>query len=152
MLNQESTIIDILETVSRKVLFFLYSWLSRDGEVLAYILAVVHILLGVLFGVLIAISYTIYPSLWLKCVLFVLLFCFWIQHVFFNICFLVAAERKLIPDKFPYYDLIRSLTGIDHYSVFNNFIYAEGLGVLFLGLGVINQFSMWLHNYYKIDM
>lgn len=152
MQHQESTIINILETVSRKTLLFLYSWLSRDGEVLAYILAVVHILLGVLFAILIVISYTIYPALWLKCVLFVLLFCFWMQHVFFNICFLVVVEQNLIKDQTPYYNLVRCLTGVDHYSVFNNFIYSEGIGVMFLGLGIINQLSLWLHDYYGIQM
>ena len=53
-------IIDYLEYFLRNLIGFLYKWLTTDGEVLGYIVIIIHILCSITTFLCIIYSHTIY--------------------------------------------------------------------------------------------
>jgi hypothetical protein len=141
-----------LEEKTIGLIKFLYSWITTEGEPLGYILGVCHITICLSLGFMVIISYTLYPALWLQCVIFVLLFIIWLQHIFLKICVSVAAEYVLTKSESPFYTFINLFTSLDPQDWTIHFMVAETaiVGCLFLSLS--SRFSLMAYKFYNIEM
>ena len=63
--NKEK-IINLIETKLKAILYYLYGWFVKDGEILGYILGVWHLLVCVTIFICIIISHTVYPIVWFQ--------------------------------------------------------------------------------------
>jgi hypothetical protein len=88
-------IIDYLESFLRNSISFLYKWLTTDGEVLGYIVAVIHILFSTTTLLCFIYSHTIYPIWQFKLCVFICMLIVWLQHIFLNVCIFTVSELKL---------------------------------------------------------
>ena len=52
-IDKEKTI-EYLETKLRKLISFLYSWITHDGEILGYILGVLHFMISIIIFILLS--------------------------------------------------------------------------------------------------
>ncbi len=73
---------------------FFFQWLTKEGEVLGYILASIHILLASSLLTLIFVSHTLFPQLIYQLAAYVWLLLIWFQHLFLNVCIFTYTERE----------------------------------------------------------
>jgi hypothetical protein len=85
-------IISVLESKTRELIRFFYGWITSDGEILGYILGVIHFMLSVLIFMLVFVSHTIYPTLWLQGFALLCMGLVWIQHVILKVCITIVSE------------------------------------------------------------
>ena len=109
---EKQKIIDSLELGVRNITRFLFQWLSEDGEVLGYILAVIHSLGTIAIWACIFFSHTVFIDLRFQVFAFVLLFICWIQHVFLNVCVITVAEGVFTSSEPPSRILLNFLYGL----------------------------------------
>jgi len=145
-------IIQKLEQYSRNAVRFLYRWVTTDGEILGYILGVVHFLLVCALAVSLIISHTIYPSVWFQCFLYIILLLIWLQHVFLKACFLMVAEKNLTQTVSPFYNLSKDIFGISPDDIITYFLIAETVAVICFGLEISRLSSLWLYSSFKINI
>jgi hypothetical protein len=138
------------ERYLRKIVSFLYSWLSSDGEVLGYILGVCHFVISATICVMVLVSHTLYPVLWFQILVFVLLLVIWIQHVFFKVCISIIAEQKLTNNEPPFFQIIRDILHIQPTEFINYFLVAETVWVGCFGLELLAKLSVYLYDYYDL--
>ena len=138
------------ERYLRKIVTFLYSWLSTDGEVLGYILGVCHFVISVTISVMVLVAHTLYPVLWFQILVFVLLLVIWIQHVFFKVCISIVAEQKLTNNEPPFFQIIRNILHIQPTEFINYFLVAETVWVGCFGLELLAKLSVYLYDYYDL--
>jgi hypothetical protein len=138
------------ERYLRKIVSFLYSWLSTDGEVLGYILGVCHFVISATICVMVLVSHTLYPVLWFQILVFVLLLVIWIQHVFFKVCISIVAEQKLTNNEPPFFQIIRDILHIQPTEFINYFLVAETVWVGCFGLELLAKLSVYLYDYYDL--
>ena len=143
-------IIQKLEQYTRKAVEFLYGWITTDGEILGYILGVIHFVISCTLVIAIAISYTIYPAFWFQCLLFGVLLVIWLQHIFLKACFSIVAERNLTKTVSPFYTLSKDLIGISSDDLITYFMIAETMGVLCLCIGLVGRCSESVYAMYGI--
>jgi hypothetical protein len=145
-------VIEKSERYLRELVTFLYSWLSTDGEVLGYILGVCHFVISATISVMVLVSHTLYPILWFQILVFVLLFIIWIQHVFFKVCISIVAEQKLTNNEPPFFQIIRDILHIQPTEFVNYFLVAETVWVGCFGLELLSKLSVFLYEYYDIEI
>ena len=145
-------VIEKSERYLRELVTFLYSWLSTDGEVLGYILGVCHFVISATISVMVLVSHTLYPVLWFQILVFVLLFIIWIQHVFFKVCISIVAEQKLTNNEPPFFQIIRDILHIQPTEFVNYFLVAETVWVGCFGLELLSKLSVFLYDYYDIEI
>jgi len=138
------------ERYLRKIVAFLYSWLSTDGEVLGYILGVCHFVISATICVMVVVAHTLYPVLWFQILVFVLLLVIWIQHVFFKVCISIVAEQKLTNNEPPFFQIIRDILHIQPTEFINYFLVAETVWVGCFGLELLAKLSVYLYDYYDL--
>jgi hypothetical protein len=138
------------ERYLRKIVTFLYSWLSTDGEVLGYILGVCHFVISVTISVMVVVAHTLYPVLWFQIMVFVLLLVIWIQQVFFKVCISIVAEQKLTNNEPPFFQIIRDILHIQPTEFINYFWVAETVWVGCFGLELLAKLSVYLYDYYDL--
>jgi hypothetical protein len=145
-------VVEKSERYLRTLVTFLYSWLSTDGEVLGYILGVWHFVVCVTIFVAIIVSHTVYPVWWLQVFSFVCLLLIWLQHVFLQVCIVFIAERKLTNKEPPFYEIIRNIFHIDPEQFTLHFVIAESIAVGCFGLELMAKLSVFLYEYYEIEI
>jgi hypothetical protein len=145
-------VIEKSERYLRELVTFLYSWLSTDGEVLGYILGVCHFVISATISVMVLVSHTLYPILWFQILVFVLLFIIWIQHVFFKVCISIVAEQKLTNNEPPFFQIIRDILHIQPTEFVNYLLVAEIVWVGCFGLELLSKLSVFLYEYYDIEI
>jgi hypothetical protein len=145
-------IIQKLEQYSRSAVSFLYRWVTTDGEILGYILSVVHFLLVCALAVAFVISHTVYPSFWFQCLLYSILLLIWLQHVFLKACFLMVAEKNFTQTVSPFYTLSKDILGIPTDDIITYFLIAETVAVICFGLEISRSSSLWLYSSFNISM
>jgi len=143
----ESSILDKIEKYVRDVTRFLYSWISTDGEVLGYILGVIHFVVGVTISIMVIVSHTIYPAFWLKCIVFLILFAIWLQHIVFKVCIVIIAEQKLTKGDPPYFKIFKDMTGIDGSNLVTHLVVFETGALIAFSLELVSEIVGW---YYKV--
>lgn len=146
----DGTVVDKLENYTRNTISFLYSWLTTDGEVLGYILGVVHFVISMTIIAMVLISHTVYPSFIFQVCVFICLLLIWIQHIFLKVCISIVAEQKLTNHEPPFYKIIRDVLGINPDEFTTYFVIAETMAVGCFGLGIISRLSVFLHEFYGI--
>jgi hypothetical protein len=145
----------IKEYLKQRIIFLLkilYSWMTNELEPLGYILGVIHIAVCVTIILMVIVSHTLYPAFWLQCVMFVIVFIIWLQHIFLKICVVFAAEYVLTKSESPLYTLINFFTSLEPQDWTIHFMVAETMAVCMLGLSLIGRFSLAIHEIYKIQM
>lgn len=141
-------IIDKSVLVLKKLISFVYQWLTHEGELLGYILSVLHVIFGVGALVGLLISYTIYPSFWLQFILLVFLVCVTLQHIFLRVCVVALAEKELTQTISPFYSILENTLknfGINYTRFIENIILCEAISCIFITLHLISRISMYLH-------
>jgi hypothetical protein len=143
-------IIQKLEQYTRKGIEFLYGWITTDGEILGYILGVLHF--TIVTGLIVAfiVSHTVYPVFWFHCVLYAILVIIWLQHIFLKACFLMVAEKNLTKTVSPFYNLSKDLIGVSSDDVITYFIIAETTAVVFIGFEIISKIAVHVYAMYGI--
>jgi hypothetical protein len=145
-------VVEKSERYLRELVTFLYSWLTTDGEVLGYILGVWHFVVCITIFVTIIISHTVYPVLWLQVLSFIFLLLIWLQHVFLQVCIVFIAERNLTKKEPPFYEIVRNLFHIEPLQFTLHFVVAETIAVGCFSLELIANLSVFLYEYYGVDI
>jgi hypothetical protein len=140
------------ERYLREFVTFLYSWLTTDGEVLGYILGVCHFVISMTIFAMVLVSHTLYPVLWFQVLVFVLLLIIWIQHLFFKVCISIVAEQKLTNNEPPFFQIIRDILHIQPTEFVNYFLVAETVWVGCFGLELLSKLSVFLYEYYGLEI
>jgi len=144
-----------LELFFTKLLYYIYSWLSNDGEVIGYIIGVFHMLIATSIPIIIFISHTIYPNFWLKLFNFICLFFIFMQHIIFNVCLLIPMEERLTKQQTIFYPLIEKFLeplGISINQFVTYLVISEGVAVGCFGLEILSHVSGFVYTYYGIDI
>ena len=146
------SIVEKLEGYMRRLVTFLYSWLSTDGEVLGYILGIWHFVISLTISFMVLVAHTIYPVLWFQIIVFCFLFIIWIQHVFLKVCISIVAEQKLTNCEPPFFQIIRNILHINPADFVNYFLVAETVWVGCFGLEIVSKLSVFIYEYYEITL
>jgi len=150
---QRENLINLLESFVRNLIRILYQWLTNDGEVLGYILAVSHFVISIFIFILLFVSHTIYPAFWLQFIVWFGITLIWLQHVFLKVCISIVAEERLTNNTAPFFDIIRNVCDILHISSENfieNILVAETMAMLCFGLALIGRLSVYFHEYFSL--
>jgi hypothetical protein len=146
------TVLEKAERYVRELVTFLYSWLTSDGEVLGYILGVCHFVISITISVMVVVSHTIYPIVWFQILVFILLFIIWIQHIFMKVCISIVAEQKLTQKEPPFFQIIRDILQIQPNEFVNYFLVAETTWVGCFGLELLAKLSLFIYEYYGVNL
>jgi len=151
-IDKEKTI-EYLETKLRKLISFLYSWITHDGEILGYILGVLHFMISIIIFILLFVSHTIYPTLWLQGSVLFCMFIIWFQHVILKVCISIVAEEKLTNGQAPFFGIVNDISNlfkIPFDRFIENILIAETISVACFTLAFIGRISVYIHEYYGI--
>lgn len=140
-------IIEKLETFLRHFVMIGYKWLTTEGEILGYILGVLHFMISTTIFILLIVSHTIYPAFWLQVTVFVLIVIIWIQHIMLKVCVSVVAEKKLTMNESPFHSILENMFHVDSETFSNYFVTAETAAIVCLGLELISRISIYLQRY-----
>lgn len=141
-MSLKNTIVDILETSTR----FMYSWITKNDEILGEIVYTSHLAGFYTLLVLIFISHTFYPVFWFQLFVFLFLFAVWVQHLVLKTCVLTSLERRLMgPEHALTIDILLNWFGIpvQKETRMGVTIMLSTVGVLFLGLELIARCVMY---------
>lgn len=141
-------IIDFFKINIKHITCFLYSWFTRDGEVLGHILAVWHIMLTISLLTCILLSHTLYPFVWFQFGCFICLFCIWIQHIFLHVCVVINAESDFTNKKAPFYTILHAFTNFnfEEHGTYVLLVETTAVGCFFLEL--VGKFSLYIFDCY----
>jgi hypothetical protein len=148
----DGPIVEKLENYTRNIISFLYGWISTDGEVLGYILGVVHFVVSMTIIVMIVVSHTLYPAFWFQVGVFVCLLVIWLQHIFLKVCISIVAEQKLTNSEPPFFQIIRNIIGISPSEFSTYFVIAETMAVGCFGLEIVSKISVYIHEFYGMNL
>jgi hypothetical protein len=151
-IDKEKTI-EYLETKLRKLIGFLYSWITHDGEILGYILGVLHFMISLIIFMLLFVSHTIYPTLWLQGSVLFCMFVIWFQHVILKVCISIVAEEKLTNSQAPFFGIVNDISNlfkIPFDRFIENLLVAETISVACFTLAFIGRISIYIHEYYGV--
>ena len=148
----DGPVVEKLEKYTVNTISFLYSWLTTDGEVLGYILGVIHFVTSTMILMMVVISHTLYPSFWLQLCAFICVFIIWIQHIFLKVCIYIVAERRLTNHEPPFFKIIRDVLGINTDEFISYIVTAETVAVGCLGLELISKISLYTYHFYGIEI
>jgi hypothetical protein len=148
----EGSIVEKLENYTRNIISFLYGWISTDGEVLGYILGVVHFVVSMTIIVMIVVSHTLYPAFWFQVGVFLCLLVIWLQHIFLKVCISIVAEQKLTNSEPPFFQIIRNIIGISPSEFSTYFVIAETMAVGCFGLEIVSKISVYIHEFYGMNL
>jgi len=146
----EGSVVEKLENYTRNIISFLYSWLTTDGEVLGYILGVLHIMIGTTIPIMVVISNSIYPAFWFQCLAFGIVLLVWLQHVFLRVCIIIVAEKNLTKGISPYFRIFKDTTGIDGEVLVDYLVVFETGALVGLSMGLLRQMSVFIYEFYGI--
>ena len=153
-IDKEKTI-DYLETKLRNLIGFLYSWITHDGEILGYILGVLHFMISLIIFILLFISHTLYPALWLQGFALFCMSLIWFQHVILKVCISIVAEEKLTNGRAPFFGIVYDITNIFRVPLdrfIENLLLAETISVACFTLAFIGRISVYIHEYYHVKL
>jgi hypothetical protein len=151
---QREKIINVLELYIRNLIRILYQWLTNDGEVLGYILAVSHFVISIFIFIILVVSHTIYPALWLQFVVWFGITLIWLQHVFLKVCVSIVAEQRLTNNTAPFFDIVKNICELFHISFerfVDNILVAETVAMICFGLALIGRLSVYFHKYFSLS-
>jgi len=149
-------IIHLLKDFMISSITFLYQWLTSDGEILGFILAVLHILVSCTLLICSILSHTIYPIWQFKLGAYICMVLVWLQHVFLNVCIFTVAElslTKLVPPSNIYLSYFyKKLLGENIFEAMTNLIAAESIGIGCFTLELVSILSAHIYSLYDIQL
>jgi len=135
---------------------FLYCWLTTDGEVLGYILGVIHVTLVVTLSIAGILAHTVYPALWFKVFVFAWMFVTCLQHIFLRVCVFTVAEEKLTnmiaPSNIFIFYIIQKVLNIQIPDILTIFVLCETIIVSCFGLELLSYFSLYIFSLCGIQL
>jgi len=135
---------------------FMYRWLTSDGEILGFILAVLHILVAGTLLLSSFIAHTIYPTWQFKLGTYICTVLVWMQHVFLNVCIFTVAElslTKLVPPSNIYLSYFYSkLLGTNLSEAMTRLVMAETIGVACYSLELFSILINHIYSLYDIQL
>ena len=138
-------VISFLEKYIRIIVTFLFQWLSTDGEVIAYILGVLHVQMFVMLSVGVFLAHTLYPVFWFQCLTTATLIIVWLQHIILKVCVVTIAEERLHKTQapsMPYFSHVFSyIFNTDLDSAFTTLLLAESICAICFSLEIIGKCS-----------
>ena len=150
-INREA-IIQKMALFFNTMVSFLYRWLTTDGEVLGYILGTIHFISTIFIFICVFVSHTIYPVFWFQCLIFILLFLIWIQHVFLKVCVVVVAEIGLTQTHSPYHEImggvLHNFFNIEMIDFVTYLLVAETVWVACFGLELVSILSLHFQKHF----
>jgi hypothetical protein len=149
-IDKEKTI-DYLETKLRKLISFLYSWITHDGEILGYILGVLHFMISIVILILLFISHTLYPALWLQGLALFFMALIWFQHVILKVCISIVAEEKLTNGRAPFFGIVNDISSLFRIPLdrfIENLLVAETISVACFTLAFVGRISLFIQQGY----
>jgi hypothetical protein len=149
-IDKEKTI-DYLETKLRRLISFLYSWITHDGEILGYILGVLHFMISIVILILLFISHTLYPALWLQGFALFCMALIWFQHVILKVCISIVAEEKLTNGRAPFFGIVNDISNVFRIPLdrfIENLLVAETISVACFTLAFIGRISSFIQEGY----
>lgn len=152
-IDKEKTI-NYLESKLRNIIGFLYSWITHDGEILGYILGVLHFMISIVIFMVLIISHTIYPRLWLQCIALIFMSLVWIQHIILKVCISIVAEEKFTNGRAPFFGIVNDISNLFKIPLdrfIENLLVAETVSVACFTLAFIGRISVYLHQYYDMS-
>lgn len=149
-------IVSYLESRLRYGISTLFCWLSTDGDILGYILSVIHILMFTVLATSILISHTIYPVVWFQCLSIFGLIIVWLQHIFLKVCIVTIAEKsftnKFAPSDPILKQLFSYLFRTDLNDALTTLVLAETIMVGCFSLELLSIFSVYLYKYLNVPL
>jgi len=137
----------IFEKLTGFIAVFL-SWFLVKGEILGYILAVFHFIISAGLITLLVISHTIYPSVWLKLLVFICLLLIWLQHIALDICIVTVWEKQLTSGGItPFHRIVQDILSMFNLTLADYDTYliiTEGVAVGCFGLELISHLAVYL--------
>jgi hypothetical protein len=149
-IDKEKTI-DYLETKLRRLISFLYSWITHDGEILGYILGVLHFMISIVILILLFISHTLYPALWLQGFSLFCMALIWFQHVILKVCISIVAEERLTNGQAPFFEIVSDISNVFRIPLdrfIENLLVAETISVACFTLAFIGRISLFIQEGY----
>lgn len=121
-------------------------WLDENGDSLGHVLAIFHFLISAVLLTLVIVSHTIYPSIWLKIIIFISLSLIFIQHLIFDACVVTWWEKSLTQTHSPFHRILESILKIVNLSLADydrHLVVIEGVAVGCFGLEIMSHFMSW---------
>ena len=154
-MNREQ-IVSYLESRLRYGITMMFSWLSTDGDILGYILSVVHILMFTALASSIVVAHTVYPVIWFQCLSITVLILVWLQHIFLKVCIVTIAEKsftnKFAPSDPILKELFSYLFRTDLNDALTTLVLVETVMVGCFSLELLSIFSVFLHKYLNVPL
>uniref|UniRef100_A0A6C0JSG1 Uncharacterized protein n=1 Tax=viral metagenome TaxID=1070528 RepID=A0A6C0JSG1_9ZZZZ len=148
-------VVNYLESNLRFLVSFLFQWISTDGEVIGYVLGVIHFMISVIIVILLFVSHTIYPALWLQGSVLLCLIIIWFQHIILKVCISIVAEEKLTNGKSPFFQLVNDISRLFDIPLdrfIENILIAETISIASFTMAFIGRISLYAHEYYGINL
>ena len=148
-------IIEYLELKLRSLITFLYGWITHDGEILGYILGVLHFMIAIVIFTILIISHTIYPALWLQSLALFFMSLIWFQHVILKVCISIIAEERLTNGKAPFFGIVNDISKLCKIPLdrfIENLLLAETISVACFTLSLAGRISLYIHEYYNVKI
>jgi len=148
-------ITDYLESNLRSIIKFLYGWITHDGEILGYILGVIHFMISIIIFMLLFVSHTIYPAFWLQGIVLLCMIVIWFQHVILKVCISIVAEEKLTNGQAPFFGLVNDISNLLKIPLdrfIENLLIAETISVACFTLAFIGRISLYIREYYGMSL
>lgn len=124
--------------------------IEYEDEILGYIIAIFHLMISCSVIFLIFVSHTIYPSVWLKAISFIILFSIWIQHILLDACIVTLFEKKLVHEsQTPFHTILTKILAIFNLTIeqYDKYlIVVEGVIIACFGLELLSHFSQFMTN------
>ncbi len=131
----------------KKLIAFLYKWITIEGEGLGYILACIHFILFTSTSLMVVVSHILYPNFWLQLFMFCVMFTIWIQHFFLKVCVSIVAEQEFLQAPSPFYALVEDILHISTSDFVNYYIVAETTALVCMALGLISRVSIYMRGW-----
>ena len=144
--NKEK-IIAYLESNLRSLISFLYSWITHDGEILGYILGVLHFMIAIVIIIILIISHTIYPTLWLQGLALFCMALIWFQHVILKVCISIIAEERLTNGQAPFFEIVNNISNFFNIPLdrfIENILLAETISLACFTLAFVGRISLFI--------
>ena len=152
---EKKDIINYLEEGLRTGTSYLYFWLTTDGEILGYILGVIHVMLVITLSLGGIYCHTIYPALWFKVFVFAWMFVTCLQHIFLRVCIFTLAEEKftnmIAPSNVFIVYIIKKVLNLNIPDILTIFVLCETICVSCFALELISYLAVYIYSLYDIQ-
>jgi len=92
------------------------------------------------------------PCFWFQCLSFGIVLLVWLQHVFLRVCIIIVAEKNFTKGGSPYFRMFKDTTGIDGEVLVDYLVVFETGALVGLTMGLLRQMSVFIYEFYGIEI